>query len=144
MDISRVENMLELSITSYQMRRPPMATNVRALSDMPALMVIHYAENDFVKKILTTAQSLEKTGQVHIEKDATGINYTTTRNFHDAVGTLYLRENRKLHFEIETPYMEEIEIKAFFSKKVEKRHHVACLTGVVPFTFDHLGVFLTP
>ena len=130
--------MLELSITNYQMRRPPMATNVRALNDMNSMLVIVHQENDYVKKMILTAQALDKQQQVHIDKDASGTTYTLNRNFMGSVGTLYLRENRKLHFEVETPYVEEIEIKAFFSKKVEKRHHVACLTGVVPFTFDHL------
>lgn len=130
--------MLELSITNYQMRRPPMATNVRALSPMPSFMVIHASENEYVKKMITTANALQKENQVQIEKDPSGVQLTLTRNFQGALGTIYLRENRKIHFEIESPYVEEIEVKAFFSKKIEKKHHVACITGVVPFTFDLL------
>lgn len=130
--------MLELSITNYQMRRPPMAANVRALSDMPARMTVHDTGNEYVKKMMITAYALEKQNQVVVEKDPSGTNINLSREFKGSVGTLYLRENRKLHFEIDSNYVEEIEIKAFFSKKIEKRHHVACVTGIVSFTFDDL------
>lgn len=129
---------MELSITNYQMRRPPMATHVIAHSDMPAQMVIHDSPNEYVKKAIMTAEALQKQGHLIINKDPAGTNYSVFKNFKGTVGTIYLRENRKIHFEIDSAYDEEIVIKAFFSKKIEKRHHVACVTGIIPFTFDHL------
>jgi hypothetical protein len=113
-----------------------MIPNAKALTDIVGLMTIRYAEVDYVLKTIKAVTNLSKQGFVSLDApDPRGL-YTVRKNFRGTVGTLYFRENKRLHFEVEQPYMEETEIKAFFTKRVERKQMLVYITAIPQPTLD--------
>lgn len=135
--------MIELIAGDYSMRRPPMAVNVRALDSMEAVGTIKHGEDEYALKNVNMVLSLGKSGQIASETHYyPGTNYpssyTMRKNMRDNIGTLFARENKKLHFEVPVVYEMETEVKEFLKRRVVKHAYHAFLTAVVDYLFDLL------
>lgn len=135
--------MIELIAGDYSMRRPPMAVNVKALDAMEAIGTMKHGEDEYSLKNVNMLLSLSKSGQLTVETAYyKGTNYpssyTMKKNMMNLTGTLFARENRKLHFEVPVTYEVETEIKELFKKRTVKHTYHAFLTAMVDHVFDML------
>lgn len=118
-----------------------MAAGARCLTDIEGVLVIKDASSPYVGRSVDIAKALTKYGCVTVDalqQPPPQIGYNIKANFKGLTGTLYARENRKIHFEVYTPYEIEYVEGTFLSKRVERREFPAYITGITPLTFDSL------